>query len=55
VRPETESEREDLVASLRRVVIAVDPSGCAGENDQRSDEVGIALRVADDTFTVEED
>jgi hypothetical protein len=41
VRPETEGEREGLLASLRRVVIAVDPSGCAGENDQRSDEVGI--------------
>jgi len=41
VRPETEGEREGLLASLLRVVIAVDPSGCAGENDQRSDEVGI--------------
>ena len=40
-RPETEEEREQLMAGLRRVVIAVDPSGCAGENDQRSDEIGI--------------
>jgi hypothetical protein len=34
-RPETVDEREALVATLIRVVIAVDPSGCAGENDQR--------------------
>jgi hypothetical protein len=40
-RPETEPEREALLATLRRVVIAVDPSGCAGESDKRSDEVGI--------------
>jgi phage terminase large subunit-like protein len=29
------------MATLERVVIAVDPSGCAGEEDQRSDEIGI--------------
>jgi PBSX family phage terminase large subunit len=40
-RPETVEERELLLETLRRVVIAVDPSGCAGESDQRSDEVGI--------------
>jgi len=39
--PETEEEREALLETLRRVVIAVDPSGCAGENDRRSDEIGI--------------
>jgi hypothetical protein len=39
--PGTEEEREALLATLQRVVIAVDPSGCAGENDRRSDEVGI--------------
>jgi phage terminase large subunit-like protein len=39
--PETEHERDALVATLRRVVIAVDPSGCAGEEDKRSDEIGI--------------
>jgi phage terminase large subunit-like protein len=38
---ETTEEREALLARLRRVVIAVDPSGCAGEDDRRSDEVGI--------------
>ena len=40
-RPETVGERELLLETLRRVVIAVDPSGCAGESDKRSDEVGI--------------
>jgi Phage terminase large subunit/Terminase RNaseH-like domain len=39
--PENEEQREKLLASLRRVVIAVDPSGCAGEQDKRSDEIGI--------------
>jgi phage terminase large subunit-like protein len=29
------------LAKLRRVVIAIDPSGCAGESDSRSDEIGI--------------
>ena len=27
--------------TMRRVVIAIDPSGCAGEDDHRSDEIGI--------------
>jgi hypothetical protein len=39
--PETEPQRQTLLATLKRVVIAVDPSGCAGESDQRSDEIGI--------------
>lgn len=29
------------VPSLRRVVVAIDPSGCSGEEDHRSDQVGI--------------
>ena len=41
--PETEKEREVLLSTLGRVVIAIDPSGCAGENDKRSDEVGIVV------------
>jgi PBSX family phage terminase large subunit len=40
-RPETEEQREALLATLQSVVIAVDPSGCAGESDKRSDEIGI--------------
>jgi PBSX family phage terminase large subunit len=39
--PETDEQREALLTTLSRVVIAVDPSGCAGEEDQRSDEIGI--------------
>jgi PBSX family phage terminase large subunit len=39
--PETEEQREALMKTLQRVVIAVDPSGCGGEEDQRSDEIGI--------------
>jgi len=41
--PETEKEREALLSKLTRVVVAIDPSGCAGENDKRSDEVGIVV------------
>jgi hypothetical protein len=41
--PETEKERDVLLSTLRRVVIAIDPSGCAGEDDKRSDEVGIVV------------
>jgi phage terminase large subunit-like protein len=41
--PETEKEREALLSTLRRIVVAIDPSGCAGENDKRSDEVGIVV------------
>jgi hypothetical protein len=40
-RPENEEQRGKLLATLRRVVIGVDPSGCAGEDDKRSDEIGI--------------
>jgi hypothetical protein len=39
--PENETERAKLLATLRRVVISVDPSGCAGEQDRRADEIGI--------------
>jgi hypothetical protein len=41
--PETEPEREALMARLQRVVIGIDPSGCEGEDDKRSDEVGIVV------------
>lgn len=32
---------DDVPKSLHRVVVAVDPSGCMGEEDERSDEIGI--------------
>jgi len=41
--PETEQQRKALMAKLQRVVIAIDPSGCAGDDDRRSDEVGIVV------------
>ena len=41
--PETEKEREVLLSTLSRVVISIDPSGCAGENDKRSDEIGMVV------------
>ncbi|MCG7985055.1 MAG: phage terminase large subunit [Candidatus Thiodiazotropha lotti] len=33
----------DQVPEMLRIVIAVDPSGCSGPEDERSDEVGIAV------------
>lgn len=38
----------DVPATLREVVVAVDPSGTAGEEDVRSDEVGIVVAGRDD-------
>ena len=34
--------------NLRRVVVGVDPSGCSGPEDERSDEVGIVVGGIDD-------
>ena len=39
--PENEAGRAKLLATLRRVVISIDPSGCSGEQDRRADEIGI--------------
>jgi phage terminase large subunit-like protein len=39
--PETETERAKLLTTLKGVVIAVDPSGCAGKNDSNVNEIGI--------------
>lgn len=41
-------DRRDVPATLRRVIIAVDPSGTAGEDDARSDEVGIIVAALGD-------
>jgi phage terminase large subunit-like protein len=43
-RWETEKERIALRESLRRIVVSVDPSGCSGPEDKRSDEVGITVQ-----------
>lgn len=45
------------VPFLQRVVVAVDPSGCYGEEDKRSDEVGIVavgLGVDDNAYVLED-
>lgn len=34
---------EDIIPDFLRVVIAVDPSGCRGDEDTRSDEIGIVV------------
>jgi predicted phage terminase large subunit-like protein len=34
---------EGALPDLQRIIIAVDPSGCAGEEDERSDEIGIIV------------
>lgn len=39
--PATEAQRDAVIERMQRVVIAVDPSGCAGPEDERSDEIGI--------------
>jgi hypothetical protein len=41
--PETEQQRDALLATLKRVVVGLDPSGCTGEDDSLSDEVGIVV------------
>lgn len=35
--------QEENIPDFLRVIVAVDPSGCSGEEDYRSDEVGIAV------------
>jgi hypothetical protein len=39
--PKSDQEREKLLRRMNRVVISVDPSGCEGEEDERSDEIGL--------------
>ncbi len=39
----TEDERQVLIGTFRRIVVAVDPSGCSGRDDERSDEIGISV------------
>jgi hypothetical protein len=41
--PGTEDERKELMARMRRIVVAVDPSGVSGDDDERSDEIGIIV------------
>jgi phage terminase large subunit-like protein len=39
---------EDVPATLRRVVVAIDPSGTSGDEEKRSDAVGIVVCGLDD-------
>lgn len=41
--PKNEAERQALLDTFKRVVVAVDPSGCSGDEDTRSDEIGILV------------
>jgi hypothetical protein len=45
--PASEAERQSLVGTMRRIVVAVDPSGCSGPDDKRSDEIGIVVAGVD--------
>ena len=45
--PKTERERDAFLAKMRRVVVAIDPSGCDGDEDTRSDEIGIVVAGID--------
>lgn len=46
--PETkDSSLDEVLARMKRVVVAVDPSGCSGEDDWRSDEIGIVVAGVD--------
>ena len=40
---ETEEDEAKHVPEMQRVIVAVDPSGCSGPEDLRSDEVGIVV------------
>ena len=41
--PLLEDDFQTFLATFRRIVIAVDPSGCEGPDDERSDEIGIVV------------
>ena len=39
----TDANIDEIRRSLKRIVVAVDPSGCSGEEDERSDEIGLVV------------
>lgn len=41
--PVGDANRVAVIAQMRRIVVAVDPSGCSGPEDTRSDEIGISV------------
>ncbi|WP_408734976.1 phage terminase large subunit [Asaia prunellae] len=42
-----DQDREALIAQMRRIVVAVDPSGASGPFDIRADEIGIVVAAID--------
>lgn len=46
-RWKTEEERQALIERMQRIVVSIDPSGCSGPEDERSDEVGIVVNGLD--------
>jgi hypothetical protein len=45
--PRSEDERQVLISRMKRIVVAIDPSGCEGPDDFRSDEIGIVVAGQD--------
>lgn len=43
----TDAERASVISSMQRIVVSVDPSGCSGPDDKRSDEIGIVVAGLD--------
>lgn len=45
--PVTDQERDRVVSQMRRVVVAIDPSGASGPSDLDCDEIGIIVAAVD--------
>lgn len=45
--PIADANRDGVLLQMRRIVVSVDPSGCSGPEDYRSDEIGIAVTGVD--------
>lgn len=41
--PVTDANRDEILGQMLRIVVSVDPSGCSGPEDYRSDEIGISV------------
>jgi phage terminase large subunit-like protein len=41
--PKDEKARVELLNGMKSVVVSIDPSGCTGPEDERSDEIGIVV------------
>ena len=45
--PVSDDARQALMARMNRIIVSVDPSGCSGPEDTRSDEIGIIVAGVD--------